>query len=86
MVFLENISAFLRRWFKDRRGSYTVIFALSLIPMLIAIGATMDYSLAYRAKARLSDAADAAALAAVDYQTTLPTAAVAHRATTRSPV
>lgn len=77
MVLLENIAAFLRRWRNSQRGSYTIIFALSLVPMLIAIGATMDYSLAYRAKERLSDAADAAALAAVDYQTTLPAASVA---------
>jgi Flp pilus assembly protein TadG len=69
--------AFARRWSKDQRGSYAIIFALALTPAIIAIGAAIDFSAAIAAKERLANAADAAALAGVAYQATQPTAAAA---------
>lgn len=59
----ERLSGFVRRWMRDRRGSYAVIFALTLIPILIAIGAAVDISQAYIVKQRLTRALDAAGLA-----------------------
>lgn len=50
----------------DERGSVAIIFALALIPLTLAVGAAVDYSLAARIKAKLDAAADAAALAAVN--------------------
>lgn len=58
-----RLSGFARRWTSDRRGSYAVIFALALIPILIAIGAAVDMSQAYIVKQRLARALDAAGLA-----------------------
>jgi len=51
------------RWTGDQRGSYAVIFAISLVPILIAIGAAVDLSQAFIVKQRLTRALDAAGLA-----------------------
>jgi len=57
-----------RHWFKrfwrNTRGDTAIIFALSLIPMLLAAGMAYDYSRAIAFKARLQSALDAGALAA----------------------
>ncbi|MFZ3032494.1 MAG: pilus assembly protein [Parvibaculum sp.] len=60
---LVRIRAFINRWMADRSGSYAVIFAISLVPILIAIGAAVDLSQAYIVKQRLTRALDAAGLA-----------------------
>lgn len=60
---LARVGAFFRRWKSDRSGSYAVIFAISLVPILIAIGAAVDLSQAYFVKQRLTRALDAAGLA-----------------------
>ncbi|MGV8995704.1 MAG: vWA domain-containing protein [Parvibaculaceae bacterium] len=62
-VGLARFSAFLGRWTRDKRGSYAVIFAISLVPILIAIGGAIDLSQAYIVKQRLTRALDAAGLA-----------------------
>lgn len=49
--------------FRDTNGSYAVIFALAIVPILISIGAAIDLSQAYVAKQRLTSALDAAGLA-----------------------
>jgi len=59
----KRLGGFLRRWRADRRGSYAVIFAIALVPILIAIGAAVDISKAYVVKQRLTRALDAAGLA-----------------------
>ncbi len=59
----KRFGGFLRRWRVDRRGSYAVIFAIALVPILIAIGAAVDISKAYVVKQRLTRALDAAGLA-----------------------
>lgn len=55
--------AFMTRMARDKRGSYAVIFAISLVPILIAIGAAVDLSQAYIVKQRMARALDAAGLA-----------------------
>lgn len=47
----------------DAHGSYAILFALSIIPVLIAIGAAIDISRAYVVKQRMTKALDAAGLA-----------------------
>ena len=49
---------------QERAGSINIIFGLALIP-LVGIGLAVDYGVATTAKAKLTNAADAAALAAV---------------------
>jgi Flp pilus assembly protein TadG len=61
--FAMRLRHHARRWVADRRGSYAVIFALTLIPIMIAIGAAVDLSQAYVVKQRLTRALDAAGLA-----------------------
>ena len=48
---------------RDKRGNFAIIFALALIPILIAMGAAVDISRAYIVQSRLRSALDAAGLA-----------------------
>jgi Flp pilus assembly protein TadG len=53
------------RFFLDRRGGITPIFALSLPVIAFAIGAAVDYGRAAQVRTKMNAAADAAALAAL---------------------
>jgi len=55
----------IRRFASDRRGNVALTFAITSVPLLTAVGAGIDYSLATRMKAKLQSAADSAAVAAV---------------------
>jgi Flp pilus assembly protein TadG len=55
----------IRRFGSDRRGNMTLTFAICTVPLLTAVGAGADYSLATRMKAKLQSAADAAAVASI---------------------
>ncbi|WP_035646755.1 TadE/TadG family type IV pilus assembly protein [Bradyrhizobium sp. ORS 285] len=57
----------LSRFRRDESGNIAVIFAIALLPILAFIGSAIDYSLAVRAKAKLSASLDAAMLAATGY-------------------
>jgi Flp pilus assembly protein TadG len=63
--FAGRFTALLSRFRHDRRANIAVIFAIALLPILTAIGATVDYSLATRMKAKLQSAADAASVASI---------------------
>ncbi|WP_449379791.1 TadE/TadG family type IV pilus assembly protein [Bradyrhizobium sp. UFLA05-112] len=54
----------LSRFCSDRRGNVVVIFAITSLPVLAAVGAAVDYSLAVRARAKLTAALDTAVLVA----------------------
>ncbi len=56
------------RLLNAKDGSIAILFALGLMAILLAVGGAIDYSMAYSAKLRLNDAADAAALAAIAEQ------------------
>jgi Flp pilus assembly protein TadG len=49
----------------DRRGNIAVIFTIALLPLMIAIGCEVDYSIATRMRAKLQASADAASVAAL---------------------
>jgi Flp pilus assembly protein TadG len=59
------LRVFVRRFVRDRKGTVSVVFALSLLPMIFLVGMGMDFTSAAQKRARLNSAADAAALAAV---------------------
>src|SRR5262249_49016768 len=52
-----------RRFFQSREGSVAMLFALALIPLMIAAGAALDYSRANSFKAVLQATLDSALLA-----------------------
>jgi Flp pilus assembly protein TadG len=52
------------QFLRDRRGSVAPIFAIALLPMLIATGAAIDFSRAFKQRTVIQDSLDAAALAA----------------------
>lgn len=49
----------------DRRGNIAVIFALALLPIMSAIGCTVDYSRATQLRSKLQGAADAASVGSI---------------------
>jgi len=53
-----------RSFLRDEDGAVVALAALSIPIMMLAIGATVDYSRAGALKTRLQDAADAAVLVA----------------------
>ncbi len=53
----------LRSFAKSANGNVAILFAFALIPILIAVGAAVDYGRALIVRERMADAADAAALA-----------------------
>lgn len=60
--FLRRLRAFAA----DRRGNLAITFALTSVPVVVSVGAAVDYSLATRTKAALDAMADAAALSVVN--------------------
>ena len=55
----------LRAFRKGGSGNVSIVFALSLVPMIGLVGLGIDYGMALSTKAKLDNAADAAALSAV---------------------
>lgn len=55
----------LKRFARDGSANVTLLFGLSLIPMVGVAGLGVDYGIALSAKSKLDNAADAAAIAAV---------------------
>jgi Flp pilus assembly protein TadG len=49
----------------DKRGNVAIIFAVSALPLIAAVGCVIDYSMAAMVKTKLQAAADQASLAAV---------------------
>src|SRR5665213_2708895 len=50
---------------REHRGNVALMFGLAAIPIILAVGAAVDYSFANRAKTELDQIADAASLSAV---------------------
>jgi Flp pilus assembly protein TadG len=65
-LFGSSVFRLLKRLRRSERGSVLPMFALAGVPLFLAVGATIDYSIAARDRTRLNAFADAAALSAVD--------------------
>ena len=72
----------LSRFRRNESGNIAIIFALALLPILTFVGSAIDYSMAVRAKAKLSASLDAAMLAATGYTAMRGTAADAKTSAT----
>jgi Flp pilus assembly protein TadG len=72
--------AVFRNFVRDRRANVAMVFALSVLPLVFAVGMSIDYGAAARLKSKLNAAADSAALAAVAPSMLLQTDAYAQTA------
>jgi len=61
-----RVFSLLSRFAGDRVGNVSMIFGITLFPVLALTGAAIDYSRAFDVRSALQNAADAAALAAAD--------------------
>jgi len=50
---MRALNRLFSRFSRDRRGNISMIFGLTLVPLVTAIGTGVDYSLAARMKAKL---------------------------------
>ncbi|WP_181704722.1 TadE/TadG family type IV pilus assembly protein [Chthonobacter rhizosphaerae] len=69
-----SLSTVLRRLAEDRNGTIGIVFAVAVVPLLIAVGAAVDYTRAASEQTRLQNALDMAALAALSASTPATTA------------
>ncbi len=69
----------LRRFVSDRKGNVSLLFAVSLIPMIGAGGAAVDYARASNARAKMQSALDAGAIAAAKDFTVLTNSQIKQR-------
>ena len=53
------------RFRRDRRGAVAIVFAISVLPLMLMTGVAIDYSLATRGRTEVASVADAAVVAAV---------------------
>lgn len=65
----------MRRLWRDRSGNVAIIFALSLVPMLLAVGGAVDFSRYYDTRQTLQSALDASVLAGAAQSSTTVAAA-----------
>ena len=60
---LKHLGRVLGDFIQERHGNVAILFAFSLIPLLLATGVAVDYGRAMMVRDRMADAADSAALA-----------------------
>jgi Flp pilus assembly protein TadG len=63
--FSDQLSKLAWRFVGNSKGNVAVTFAIASLPMLVAIGCAVDYSLATRMKSKMQAAADAASVGAI---------------------
>jgi Flp pilus assembly protein TadG len=61
----DHLIAALRRLLRSRNGNVAIVVALSLVPMMLAVGASLDYIRAYNVRQKMQSDLDAALIAAV---------------------
>ena len=66
------VKSVLRRFAKDTRGNFAMIFGLTIIPMFALAGSAIDFSNGVRMKAKLQASLDATALATARYASEAP--------------
>ncbi len=82
MNALSSCWRIAQRFRRNERGNIAIIFALALLPMVTFIGSAIDYTMASRAKAKLSNSLDSAMLAATGYDSMRTTSDNAQTAAT----
>lgn len=72
-IFPRMIAQFLDRLRENRQGSVATTFALSMIPVIGLLGASVDFATVVGTRAKVQSIADAAALSAVAESVVKPT-------------
>lgn len=67
--------------FRNRSGNVAIVVALSMVPMILAVGASLDYIRAYNVRQRIQSDLDAALIAAVKQIDTANTDALKQKVT-----
>jgi Flp pilus assembly protein TadG len=62
---MRDLFRWIGRFGRDRGGNMAVIFALTCVPLLTAVGCALDYSRASQIKSKLQSAIDAASVGSV---------------------
>jgi Flp pilus assembly protein TadG len=75
--FPDRFIGLLSRFRHDKSANIALIFVFATLPLLLAVGCAVDYSVAIRMRAKLQSAADAASVAAISQKSPGYTAAVA---------
>lgn len=65
MEMIRKFRAFWARFAEGKRGNVAVIFAISIVPLIILTGGVVDYGMAIKTKSQLATTLDAAMLAAM---------------------
>ncbi|MDR3526373.1 MAG: ubiquitin-activating E1 FCCH domain-containing protein [Rhizomicrobium sp.] len=60
---MQILARLLQRFWVERRGNVAMIFAVALVPLLIAVGAGLDFGRAVLVRTNLTEALDVAGLA-----------------------
>jgi Flp pilus assembly protein TadG len=63
-IFMEYIA--MQKFIKSTGGNVAVVFAIALVPLLGAAGASLDYARAYNTRAAMQTNLDAAVLFAAN--------------------
>jgi Flp pilus assembly protein TadG len=63
---IQTLARQLKRFGRNRRGNIALTFGLAALPVMLSVGAAVDYSLANRTKTALDGFADAAVILAVN--------------------
>ncbi|MEM7067797.1 MAG: pilus assembly protein TadG-related protein, partial [Pseudomonadota bacterium] len=66
------MAGILKRFSKDNSASIIPTFGLMMVPMLITVGAAVDYTMAAKNRSKMVNVADAAILAAAVAAKELP--------------
>lgn len=61
----DHLTDAFRKLFRSRHGNVAIVVALSLVPMMLAVGASLDYIRAYNVRQKMQSDLDAALIAAV---------------------
>ena len=65
---MRNLSGLIGRFRSDRRGNIAVIFAITCVPVISALGCAIDYTRATQFQSKLQAAADAASVGSIAKQ------------------
>ncbi|MGV1759614.1 TadE/TadG family type IV pilus assembly protein [Rhizobium sp. A22-96] len=77
----DRLRILISALFRNKSGNVAIVVALSMVPMILAVGASLDYIRAYNVRQRIQSDLDAALIAAVKQIDTAKTDALKQKVT-----